>query len=196
MSSEVYKEKLNGIVCLIKFIVLLDNNGKTIYSKFYGDEFNNQTEFISKLCSSTTNLNVAKEEVDIFTLNDYIIVSKISGEVNIFIGADDNENEVIVGNFFEIFEAVLSDIVPSSLTKENIINSYEMLIIAIDEMINDGVVMNANEDSINDIIKMKQNNNNGFISFGSSAQETRKSNFIFGSLLSGAKDYLSKSMNY
>lgn len=196
MSSEVYKEKLNGIVCLIKFIVLLDNNGKTIYSKFYGDEFNNQTEFISKLCSSTTNLNVAKEEVDIFTLNDYIIVSKISGEVNIFIGADDNENEVIVGNFFEIFQAVLCDIVPSSLTKENIMNSYEMLIIAIDEMINDGVVMNANEDSINDIIKMKQNNNNGFISFGSSAQETRKSNFIFGSLLSGAKDYLSKSMNY
>ena len=165
MSIDGYKEKLNDIVCLIKFIVILDNNGNIIYAKFYGDEFNNhEKEFISKICSSTSNLNVTKEEVDIFTLNEYIIVSKISGNVNIFIGANENENEVIIGNFFEIFEAVLSDIVPSSLTKENIMNSYEQLIIAIDEMINDGVVMNANEDSINDIIKMKQNNN-GFTSF-------------------------------
>ena len=39
-------EKLGDIACLIKFIILLDNSGKIIYSKYYIDKTNEkQREF-------------------------------------------------------------------------------------------------------------------------------------------------------
>jgi hypothetical protein len=33
--------------------------------------------------------------VDVFTINDYVVVTKISKEIAIFIGADQNDNECV-----------------------------------------------------------------------------------------------------
>lgn len=202
MSLDIFREKLKEVVCLIRFVVILDNNGKTIYSKYYTEEFENikaQKDFEKKICLASASLNVAKNDVDIFTFSNYAIVSKISGEVAIFIGANENDNEVLLGNFYDIFESSLFEVIFDSLTKEKLMSSYEQLVIIIDEMINEGVVMNANVDSINDIVQLKQAKGNGssFISFGTTDTKTEKKTYsLFGNLLSGAKDYLSKTMNY
>lgn len=202
MSLDNFREKLKEVVCLIRFVVILDNNGKTIYSKYYTEELENikdQKDFEKKICLASANLNVAKNDVDIFTLSNYVIVSKISGEVAIFVGANDGDNEVLLGNFYDIFESSLFEVIFDSLTKEKLMNSYEQLVIIIDEMINEGVVMNSNVDSINDIVQLKQAQGHGsnFISFGSTDTKKEKKTYsLFGNLLSGAKDYLSKTMNY
>ena len=202
MSLDNFREKLKEVVCLIRFVVILDNNGKTIYSKYYTEEFENikdQKDFEKKICLACANLNVAKNDVDIFTLSNYVIVSKISGEVAIFVGANEGDNEVLLGNFYDIFESSLFEVIFDSLTKEKLMNSYEQLVIIIDEMINEGVVMNSNVDSINDIVQLKQAQGHGsnFISFGSTDTKKEKKTYsLFGNLLSGAKDYLSKTMNY
>ena len=40
------EEKLDNVACLIKFIIILDNNGKIIYSKYYIDKsIEKQREF-------------------------------------------------------------------------------------------------------------------------------------------------------
>lgn len=202
MSLDNFREKLKEVVCLIRFVVILDNNGKTIYSKYYTEELENikdQKDFEKKICLASANLNVAKNDVDIFTLSNYVIVSKISGEVAIFVGANEGDNEVLLGNFYDIFESSLFEVIFDSLTKEKLMNSYEQLVIIIDEMINEGVVMNSNVDSINDIVQLKQAQGHGsnFISFGSTDTKKEKKTYsLFGNLLSGAKDYLSKTMNY
>ena len=202
MSLDNFREKLKEVVCLIRFVVILDNNGKTIYSKYYTEEFENikdQKDFEKKICLASANLNVAKNDVDIFTLSNYVIVSKISGEVATFVGANEGDNEVLLGNFYDIFESSLFEVIFDSLTKEKLMNSYEQLVIIIDEMINEGVVMNSNVDSINDIVQLKQAQGHGsnFISFGSTDTKKEKKTYsLFGNLLSGAKDYLSKTMNY
>ena len=189
-----YKEKLKGIVCLIKFVIIVDNKGKNIYSRYYSVEFENkeyQKEFEKNICLSTKNLNIAKDEIDIFALNNYIIVCKLSGEVNIFFGADDNENEVLLSNLYDVFESVLFDLILNSLTKEKLMKSYEEVVIAIDEMINEGVAMNTNHESIGDFIKLKENNS----TIGHSEQSSKKGYSLFGGLLCGARDYLAKTIN-
>ena len=48
-----YKEKLKEVVCLIKFIIIVDNKGHNIYSRYYSDEFEGkeyQKEFEEKIC--------------------------------------------------------------------------------------------------------------------------------------------------
>ena len=52
MSLDNFREKLKEVVCLIRFVVILDNNGKTIYSKYYTEEFENikdQKDFEKKI---------------------------------------------------------------------------------------------------------------------------------------------------
>jgi hypothetical protein len=71
-------EKLKNIVKLltqlglVHFIIILDNNGKRIYSKYYVDEDNElfdisaQKEFETKMAQSVLNLNVNKNNESIF----------------------------------------------------------------------------------------------------------------------------------
>ena len=53
-------------VGLVKFIVILDNNGKRLYSRYFVEEKNplnehsNQIELENKIALSVNNLNVAK----------------------------------------------------------------------------------------------------------------------------------------
>ena len=183
-----YKEKLKEVVCLIKFIIIVDNKGHNIYSRYYSDEFEGkeyQKEFEEKICLATKNLNIAKDDVDIFTLNYYIIICKLSGEVNIFFGADENENEILLSNLYDAFESVLFELIMNSLTKEKLMKSYEEVVIAIDEMINEGVVMNCNNESIGEKIKLKE----------STIRHAEQGYSLFGGLLSGARDYLAKTIN-
>ena len=38
--TEIYlEEKLNNVVCLIKFIISVDNSGKLIYSKYFIEKY-------------------------------------------------------------------------------------------------------------------------------------------------------------
>ncbi len=58
--------KLLKQIGLVHFIILLDNNGKRIYSKYYVDEdnelndINGQKEFEKKMAQAVLNLNVNK----------------------------------------------------------------------------------------------------------------------------------------
>ena len=62
------ESKLKGIVGLVHFVVILDNYGKRIYSKYYTEKTGSgylsdvdvQLEFERKLCFSVVNLNVNK----------------------------------------------------------------------------------------------------------------------------------------
>ena len=185
-------EKLNQISCLIKFVLLLDNNGKTIYSRYYNcglDDPKTQKEFERRLCMTTQNVNVAKDEIDIFSINTFNVICKIGGEIALFIGINENENECLASNFFVIFENVLSTLLNDKFTKENVMSNFDKVIVLIDEMINEGVVMNTDGENLEKNINLRSENvsSNNFISFGDSGSSSHSSSSLFGSLLSGAR---------
>jgi len=114
-------DKLQNIVTIIlttkvgfiQFIVLLDNNGKRIYAKYFSregtylSETSNQKLFEKKIGTTAVNLNVNKnyesnysfllkiKSDDVFNLDEFTIISKIGKEVAIFIGGSQNDNEIV-----------------------------------------------------------------------------------------------------
>ncbi len=91
-----------NIVGLIQFIVILDNGGKRLYSKYYlpeGHELlkhQSQLDFEKKIAFSVQNFNVnTSNEIDIFNIGDFMILSKINREIAIFIGASQDDNECV-----------------------------------------------------------------------------------------------------
>ena len=204
---EIPQNKLSDVVCVIKFIIILDNFGKRIYSKYYTNDYNldnenKQFEFERKLSYYTIDNNVEINGIDIFNYLSFNIISNISPEVIIFIGSDEDNNEVLLSEFYNTFEKNLISLVQDSLTRKNIFKVYQQLIIVIDEMVNEGIYINSDCNSIERIVnlneKQGENTTSSILNMftGKKEQNETNSNSLFGNILSGAKNYLTKTMNY
>jgi hypothetical protein len=73
---------------------------------------------------------------------------KITKEVAIFIGGDEGDNEAVLANVLEIFEEVLLSLTKGSLTRRNLLENYQGLLVAIDEMIDDGIIINTDAENL------------------------------------------------
>lgn len=226
-SDKIYidDDKYGNTICRIKFILFLDNSGKRIYCNYYTKDYEtlqSQLDFENRLCKITQTYNVDKYDLDIFNFEKYNIISRINNELAIFIGQDENDNEILLDNILESIETQLFNIVGDNLSRDNIFKHYDELVILIDEIATNGVVLNIEEKSLYQRIKnigsekKSDNNDNkekssgGFVSgffgyfTGKSSEQTpsekrkeeKESEGIFGNLMSGAKGYLSKTINY
>ena len=204
---EIPQNKLNDVVCVIKFIIILDNFGKRIYSKYYTNDYNldnenKQFEFERKLSYYTIDNNVEINGIDIFNYLSFNIISNVSPEVIIFIGSDEDNNEVLLNEFYNNFEKNLINLVQDSLTRKNIYKVYQQLIIVIDEMVNEGLYVNSDCNSIDRIVNLNEkpveSTTSSILNMftGKKEQNENNSNSLFGNILSGAKNYLTKTMNY
>lgn len=228
MTSEINEnvikdEDLEGIVCLIKFILILDNSGKRIYCQYYTNEYEtieSQLDFESRLSKITATYSVEQNDIDIFNLENYNIICKIDKEIAIFIGQNEYDNEVLLEQFFKMFQTQLFNFIGEDLSREKVLNHYEEIVLLIDEITTGGIVLNEDERSLYNRIKtnekaqsnseQKQQSGGGIMSglFGyfsgkSSSQtpnekrnEEKESSNIFGGLMASARGYLKKNIEY
>ena len=181
-------ENLSDVVCLIKFIIILDNNGKLIYGKFFVDkDQERQREFEKQLCFQVKNLNIAQGELDIFNIDDYNVFVKIIGEIAYFIGIDEEDNECLGYNFCKIFENCLGAVTNDNFDRKKIFNNLDKIILIIDEMVDNGLIINTDPDSIEKLISLQDESGSKFISFGTSDQSSSSGGGLFSSIFSGAK---------
>ena len=152
---------ISNIICSIKFFLILDNSGNRIYCSYYINSDSEKQElgsieaqkiFEKKLCEIIMKSNIDQVDLDIINFENYSILCKVNGEVNIFIGIKENDNEILLEKIYDVFEAQLFDIVHDNLSRENIFKFYDKIIILIDEIIYGGIALNINKDSLNDII--------------------------------------------
>ena len=228
MSSEaneniIKDEDLENIVCLIKFILILDNSGKRIYCQYYTKEYEtleSQFDFENRLSRITATLSIDRNQVDIFNFENYNIICRINNEIAIFIGQDENDNEVLLDHFLETFEMELFNFIGEDLSREKVLNHYNDIVLLVDEIVTGGVVLNIDEHSLYNRIsfektqtnneKQEQQSGGGIMSglFGyftgkksnqtpsEQKKEEKESSNIFGGLMASAKGYLKKNIEY
>ena len=181
------EEKLNNVACLVKFVIILDNNGKLIYSKYFEEKNQNkQREFEKQLCFQVKNLNISPGELDIFSMDDYNIFVKIIGEIAYFIGLNEEDNECLGYNFCKLFENCLGNITNDNFERPKIFDNLEKIIVMIDEMLDNGLIVNTDPDSISKLISHQEETGSKFISFGTS-DSSSSGGGLFSSLFSGAR---------
>ena len=182
------EEKLDNVACLIKFIIILDNSGKLIYGKYFIDkDQERQREFEKQLCFQVKNLNISQGELDIFNIDDYNIFVKIIGEIAYFIGLNENDNECLGYNFCKIFENCVGNITNDNFSRQKIFDNLGKIMLIIDEMVDNGLIINSDPDSIEKLISHQDESGSKFISFGTSEQSSSSGGGLFSSIFSGAK---------
>ena len=182
------EDQLGNVACLIKFIIILDNNGKLIYGKYFIDkDQEKQREFEKQLCFQVKNLNISQDELDIFNIDDYNVFVKIIGEIAYFIGVNEDDNECLGYNFCKIFENCLGNITNDNFDRKKIFNNLDKIMLIIDEMVDNGLIINTDPDSIEKLTSLQDQSGSKFISFASSEQSTSSGGGLFSSIFSGAK---------
>ena len=182
------EENLPNIACLIKFIIILDNNGKLIYGKYFIDkDQERQREFEKQLCFQVKNLNITQGELDIFNIDDYNVFVKIIGEIAYFIGVNEEDNECLGYNFCMIFENCLGTVINDNFDRKKIFDNLDKIMLIIDEMVDNGLIINTDPDSIQKLISLQDESGSKFISFGTSEQTSSSGGGLFSSIFSGAK---------
>ena len=176
----------SNIVCSIQFFLILDNSGDRIYCKYYINNTNTELNKIEKqklfekrLCEKIIKSNIDRVDLDIINFENYNILCKVNGEVNIFIGIKEDDNEILLEKIYDVFESQLFDIVQDNLSREKIFSCYDQLVILIDEIIYGGLALNINKDSLNERvfenkIKYENRNENGM----NSKDKEKKGNFF------------------
>jgi len=220
--NNIRDEDLEDILCIIKFLLILDNSGKRIYCNYYTKEYEtleSQLEFESRLSKITATYSVDKDNIDIFNFENYNIICKIDKEIAIFIGQNENDNELLLNEVFKMFEIQLFNFVGDNLTRDKILNHYNDIVLLIDEFITGGIVLNIDEHSLYERVKNaektqkkneKPKSGGGIMSgiFGyftgknydqtpnEQKKEEKESSNIFGGLMASARGYLKKNIEY
>ena len=213
-------ENFNGMECIIKFILILDNSSKRLYSIYYTNDYNtveSQLDFELRLAKISSKFSVEKNDVDIFNYEKYNVICEIGKEVAIFIGQDEEDNEILLQEFFSAFKIQLFNFIGEDLTRKSILNHYKEIVMLIDEMVVGGIILNIDEHSLYDRIKnsekkqkKEEKSSGGLMSglFGyftgknnnqtpnEQKKEEQESNNIFGGLLANARGYLKKNIEY
>ena len=220
--NNIRDEDLEDILCIIKFLLILDNSGKRIYCNYYTKEYEtleSQLEFESRLSKITATYSVDKDNIDIFNFENYNIICKIDKEIAIFIGQNENDNELLLNEVFKMFEIQLFNFVGDNITRDKILNHYNDIVLLIDEFITGGIVLNIDEHSLYERVKNaektqkkneKPKSGGGIMSgiFGyftgknydqtpnEQKKEEKESSNIFGGLMASARGYLKKNIEY
>ena len=142
--NNIKDEDLENIAGIIKFILILDNSGKRIYCNYYTKDYDtmeSQLDFEYRLSKITATYSVDKTDIDIFNFETYNIICKIEKEIAIFIGQDENDNEILLEQFFKMFETQLFNFVGDNLSREKILNHYNEIVLLIDEMVTGGIIL-------------------------------------------------------
>jgi hypothetical protein len=109
-----------------------------------------------------------------------MILSRINKEIGIFVGANQDDNESIISNFFEVLDESLDNATGKKLTRKGVLDSYQKVMLVVDEMIQDGIIINTDGQSIDEKVFMKT--------------EEKSTGGYFSSLVGFAKNQLSSAI--
>ncbi|CAR21126.1 coatomer subunit zeta [Lachancea thermotolerans CBS 6340] len=146
----------------VEAVLLLDNEGNRIYTKYYhspheksdshitkraidgmSSSSKQQTEYESRLFKKTH-----KQNSEILIFEDCLVLYKEYVDVSLYLVGSIDENELVLQQAFSAIKDSLELILATGIDKKNIIEHFDMVALAIDESIDDGIILETDPATI------------------------------------------------
>lgn len=131
---------VNILLYTITLVLILDNDGRRLFAKYYHDEDHltlaQQTKFETSLFPKINKVNE-----DILLYDNHLVAYKQVNDITIAVVAKLNENESLVYLVVASLNEALTILLENSLDKNTVIEKYDMVSLAVDETVDDGIVM-------------------------------------------------------
>ncbi|KAK8056153.1 hypothetical protein PG993_001380 [Apiospora rasikravindrae] len=139
-------------------IVLSVDDGSRIFAKYYNQQAPWRDSRYATIASPTTNgpypdvksqksfekgllEKTAKQTGDIILYDNRIVLYKMESDVMMYVVGDVSENEVLLYNVILALRDSLHLIFKQSVDKRTIIENYDLVSLAIDEIVDDGIIL-------------------------------------------------------
>jgi coatomer subunit zeta len=138
----------------IKGIMILDNDGVRIASKYYDDHFatiKDQKDFEKLIFSKTYKANN-----EICMLDNLTCVYRSNVDLFFYVIGSTAENEIILVNVLNCLYDVISTILKKNVDKRSLLDHLESAFLAIDEICDNGIVLDTDATAISYRVSMKE----------------------------------------
>ncbi|ORY02397.1 coatomer protein [Basidiobolus meristosporus CBS 931.73] len=132
-----------------KALVLLDSEGKRLLAKYYKTgvtefpKLKDQQRFEKTLFEKTRRSNG-----EIILLDGQVVVYQSSVDVFFYLVGSGDENELLLSTVLNGYHDALSILLGQQLEKRNILDHYDLVTLALDECIDDGIVLEVDPELI------------------------------------------------
>ncbi|XP_063677833.1 coatomer subunit zeta-1-like [Bolinopsis microptera] len=130
----------------VKALIILDNDGSRVLSKYYDDHFaslKDKQDFEANLFKKTY-----QTDFEIIACQGLTVCYKSSVDLLFYVIGSSEENELILVSILTTFFDTVSLIVRKNVEKKAVFDKMDYIILAADELIDDGVLMENDSDSI------------------------------------------------
>jgi len=141
----------------VSAIVVLDSDGGRIAGKYYSKEFSDfktQSAFEKRLYQKTSRSS-ARVDADVVLFENYIVVYKFISDAYFYVLGPQEENELILLSVLSALEEVMATLLRSQVSKKILIDNYDLLLLALDEIVDDGLVLENDPALITQRVTMK-----------------------------------------
>jgi len=131
---------------LVKGILILDNDGNRIISKYYDDSFppaKEQKAFEKKLFGKTH-----RENGEIIMLDGFTVVYKSSVDLYFYVLGSANENGLILSSVLNCLYEAANQILRKNVEKRTLLDNLDSIFLAVDEVVDGGIILEADPTSV------------------------------------------------
>ncbi|KAI8901294.1 Longin-like domain-containing protein [Globomyces pollinis-pini] len=139
----VQKNHINLNLISIKAVLIIDSEGKKVLSKYYCKELKDQAKLEKNLFEKTK-----KSSSDIILFENLIVIYKPIVDVFIYVLGGLDENEIMLSGVLLSFAEALGILLKSQIEKRTILENMDTVLLALDETIDDGVILETDASAI------------------------------------------------
>lgn len=162
----------------VQSILILDSQGNRIYTKYYQPPPNvlgqnqhsafsssgenelfgslkKQEDFEKRLIKKTH-----KQDSEVMLFENKLVFYKEYIDLTIYLIGDSNENEIILQIAFNALKNSLELILNNGIDKKNVQENYDMVLLTIDEIVDNGIILETDSQTIASRISKPPANDN------------------------------------
>lgn len=133
---------------MIKAVLVLDNDGERLVSKYFDNDLfptlKEQRSFEKKLFLKTSK----DQDSEIVLLDEMTIIYRANVDLFFYIIGSSSENELVLSAMLTTFYDSVSAILAKNVEKRCLLQNLHQVLLLVDEMVDDGIVMDTEPQSI------------------------------------------------
>jgi hypothetical protein len=139
---------------VVKAIFILDNDGNRIVAKYYDNLFQSikeQKDFEKSLFTKTEKANA-----EIIMIDNLTIVYRSNIDLFFYVVGSTAENEIMLVSVLNCLYDSVSQMLRKNVEKKALMENLDAVILAIDEICDNGIVLESDSSQICQRVNMKQ----------------------------------------
>jgi coatomer subunit zeta len=139
---------------IVKAIMILDNDGSRLISKYYDDQFlsiKEQREFEKSLFSKTHKANS-----EIIMLDGLTVVYRSNIDLFFYIIGSTSENEIMLVSLLNCLYDAVSQMLRKNVEKKYLLDNLDAVMLALDEICDNGVILESDPAQVAQRVSLKQ----------------------------------------